>query len=444
MSENSERERERQAQIRRMAVLAGLALLLGGITIVRDVLPMATAALTPVSEDFYTPDVFRGVDVTPTEEETGPGNEPQATPEPSPTATPAVEVATAIPTDMPPLRGSFDAYLGAPDADGVQLLRFVNTDTGQTATEITIQTDGGRAIRAGQYVYYHALSTRRPMRVNTAGAVKLLEFAMPVVQASYYQLLPSANGSWLAWVSVNAEGTQYAIGRAFQDGSAAATMHEGEIEPGTEIELLRLTNDGRTLFFSLLPASVEDRDTPFNQRQQIYALEMRTGTVTAADDGATCPAVVVCDAHVSPDGAYLALAAPPTAVPAPVTVTNLFSHSVIARYGPPVAPLGVDIDLGYPFFTPGGELIYMQAVRRPDNPSYRLVFANIVTGEQQVLVDLGEVRHRPLGWTGEGFVLLTTREPGYYDTWQIDVRDGTVRQVSDLMYLGFIPAPAPG
>jgi hypothetical protein len=124
-----------------------------------------------------------------------------------------------------------------------------------------------------------------------------------------------------------------------------------------------------------------------------------------------------------------------------VTVTNVFSQTVIARYEPPTSPLGIDVDLGYPFFTPGGELVYMQAIRRPDVTDYRLIFANIVTGTQQMLADLGDIRHRPLAWTDDGLVLLTTREPDYYDTWQIDMRSGSVSKVADMMYLGSLSSP---
>lgn len=359
---------------------------------------------------------------------------PTATSMPTPVPT---EALALTPTAVPPLRGSFDVYLSAPDEDGQQTLVWIDILTGAVAARTTIRTDDGYAIRAGQYVYFHAYGTRYPQRANTAGAVEPVRFAYPPAGSEHYQLLPSANGQWLAWASTGRGGTYYEISLAAQDGSGARVVLRGESAPGTALTLIRVTNDGRQVFLSMQPADVADT-TLFNARYDLHVVDTLTGTDTRLPGEPACGVTLVCDGHISPDGAYLARTLPPTDTAEPAIVTNLVSGQVIGRFAPLQVPPGSAYEVGYPYFTPSGDLIYTEAIGTPGLENYLLVHANLVTGEQRVIADLGQRRHRPLGWTGEGFVLLTTREPGAYDTWQIDIRSGMVRQIASLLYLGHI------
>ncbi len=361
------------------------------------------------------------------------------TPTLPPTATPTAS-PTPEPTPVPPLAGSFDVYLSAPNEDGEQELIWIDVNARRIVTRVTIRTDNGYAIRAGPYVYFQQAGTHRPYRVNTAGFVEPLTFAFPPAGVGDYQLLPSANGDWLAWLSTDRAGTYYEIHHADREGSNVRLIARGEMEAASTITLVRLSNDGRMLFYALQPPNITDV-TLFGARYDLYGVNTDTGALTHLPGEPACGPDQLCDGHISPDGAYLARTLPSTQAAAPVVVTNLVTSQVIARYTPQGIPVGSIYEVGYPFFTPSGDLIYFEAVGAAGAERYVLVLAGIVTGEQRIIAHLGRNRHRPLGWTSEGFVLLTTREPALYDTWQIDLRDGTVRQISPLLFLGHIEQP---
>mgnify|MGYP001079602218 CR=1 FL=1 len=356
-----------------------------------------------------------------------------------PSATPT-PTATSEPTRVPPLAGSFDVYLSAPNENGEQELLWINVNARRIAARATIRTDNGYAIRAGPYVYFQQASTHRPYRANTAGFVEPLTFASPPADVGGYQLLPSANGDWLAWLSTDRTGTYYELHRSTREGGDVRLIARGDMEAGSTITLVRLSNDGRMVFYALQPPGIADV-TPFNARYDLYGVDAETSAITHLPGEPACGLDQLCDGHISPDGAYLARTLPSIQAAAPVVVTNLITGQVIARYTPQGIPAGSVYEVGYPFFTPSGDLIYFEAIGAAGTEDYVLVLANIVTGEQRIIAYLGKSRHRPLGWAGEGFVLLTTREPAAYDTWQIDLRDGKVRQISSLLFLGHIEQP---
>lgn len=357
------------------------------------------------------------------------------------TLTPAVTevTATPLPSGLPPLPGSFDVYLGAPAGDGTQFLRWMSTSTTQKVSEIAIKTRDGRAIRAGEYVYW-VDADNQPMRANTAGSVEVLEFARPAGGAAKYQLLPSATGGFLAWLSVALDGVAYSIYVASSDGNSVSQAATGQLDPGTDIELIRLTNDGGRLFYDIRPAQPA-LSTLFNPRHDLYAIILNTGEVTRLVGEPACGENAVCDGYISPDGSYLARTLPPDVAAASMVVTNLDTKHAVARFEALGVPTGAAYQIGYPFFSPGGQLVYMVAYGAPGLESYHLVLANLVTGEQTLVAEFGPDRHRPLGWTADGGWLLTTREPGLYDTWQINIETGEMRRIAGLMFLGHIEVP---
>jgi|SRR5439155_20268489 len=152
--------------------------------------------------------------------------------------------------------------------------------------------------------------------------------------------------------------------------------------------------------------------------------------------------VLVCDAHISPDGAFLIRTLPPTRYRQPIVVTNLVTGVVLRQFSPPDESTIFAVDLGFPFLTPGGEIIYEEAYGPASMESYRLICANIVTGEQRVIAELGPDKYRPLGWAADGKTLLTTREPNAYDTWQINIETGAMQQIAGMLFLGHIEEPA--
>lgn len=389
---------------------------------------------------------------TPTDTPT-PSKPPSATPFPSPTPldiesgtaatvppTQETTTYTPVPPDTPPRVGRFDVYLGAPDDNNVQLLRWVETRTGYPVTEIPIRTDDGKAVRAGQYIYFHAPGTRHPHRVNTAGAVQPLSFADPPAGTSFYQLAPSVNGDYLAWLSVAADGVSYTINMSFWDGSGLRQVTNDMLEPGMSIRLLRITDNGRFVFYERRPASVTHQ-TIFNAYYDLYMFDTMTGTEIHLPDEPACGESLVCDAYVSRDGKVIVRTLPASTAGAPVVVTNLDANVVIARFEPESIPTGAAYELGYPYFTPGGSLIFMEAYGPPGLESYLLALGDLVTGEQRLVASFGNERHRPLGWASDGVTLLTTREPGVYDTWQINIETGAFRQISEMMFLGHIKEP---
>jgi hypothetical protein len=382
----------------------------------------------------------------PTLEPTATATLPPPTVTPSPTLSPIPPTSTlapelslwTVPAGSPPRAGSFDVYLGQPNTSGSQILRWLDVSTHQVVTEIRdLSLPAGEAVRAGQYVYL-VWTGNLPMRINTAGATDLLEFALPPANAGVYQLLPSANGHWLSWVYGHQGVFSFFV--SDPDGGGVRLAATLQAQPDDTIRLLRLTNDGRTLFFDHRPAAVTDT-TLFNGFYDLYALDTASGVISQLPGEPACGQGLVCDAHISPDGAYLVRTLPPATAGAPIVVTNLVTGAVVGRFRPIDIPAGAAFELGYPFLTPGGELVFMEAYGPPGLETYLLGWANLVTGEQRLIANLGSNRHRPLGWAGDGFILLTTREPAFYDTWQINIRDGQMRQVAAMLFLGHIDVP---
>jgi hypothetical protein len=359
--------------------------------------------------------------------------------EPTKPAPTAAGTPSAVGTPIPPTKGSFDVYLGAPDDQGSQLLRWVSTNSGEKITEISIRSDNQEAIRAGQYVYYYAPGTRAPHRVNTAGAVEPLAFANPPAGAMYYQLLPSATGDYLCWVVVQSDSV-YKIYLSDVAGEEVRQVGGDTLRSGETIRLLRLTNDGTRIFYERRPDGIAHQPL-IPGKYEISLLSVGTGTVGTLPGEPACGETLVCDAHISPDGAFFIRTLPPSSFAQPIVVTNLATSSVLARFAPLDTPGGFSVELGYPFLTPGGELVYTQVYGPAKLEEYRLVWANIVTGEQRVIVALGHEQHRPLGWASDGITLLTTREPKQFDTWQINVETGAMRQIAGMLFLGHIEEP---
>jgi hypothetical protein len=375
---------------------------------------------------------------------------PSLTPLPSPTplgdgANPAAEeagAATPIPPGTEPLDGLFDVYLLAPDDSGWQHLRWVSVYSRGVSTDITIHPANNWAARAGQYIYYVEADTLSPCRVNTAGAIEELTFADPHPGAASYQLLPSSTGEYLAWIETGQDGS-YTISAAYYTGEDARVVAEGTLEAGETIDLIRVARDGSKLFFDRRPADV-DVDEVFDGYYDLYQLDLSTGEVAQLPGEPACGGRRACGAHISPDGAYLVRTLPPTAAGAEVVVTNLSTSTVVARFYPEGIPPGVAYDIGWPFLTPSNELVFVEEYGTPSLETYLLIAGNLLTGEQRVVAELGSEPHRPLGWASDGVTLLTTREPDFYDTWQVDIITGEVKQIAAWMFLGYIQEPPPG
>ncbi|NDJ35524.1 MAG: hypothetical protein GYB64_12735, partial [Chloroflexi bacterium] len=371
------------------------------------------------------------------------------TPLPSPTPLDDEETAAApddttpapqptdIPSDAAPIPGTFDVYIGAPDESGSQLLRWVEGASSRKITEISVQTGEQSAVRAGEYVYYVDPASGDPIRVNTAGAESVVDFAAPPADASAYQLLPSATGRFLGWLVREPDGTAV-ISLAAADGTDARTIAEIEAEPDTAIQLIRVSNDGSQVFFDRRPADITDGEI-FIGYHEIHIIDAASGEVSVAPGEPACGEDRACGGRVSPDGAYMVRTLPPARSGTPIIVTNLINGSNIARFDTPTVPAGARYEIGDPFFTPtpGGSLIYIIGYGAPGLENYQIVFANLVTGEQELVTDLGADRLRPLGWTAGGSILLAHRDTEY-DTWQLTVEDGSRRQIAGLLFLGTI------
>ena len=355
------------------------------------------------------------------------------------TSTDSSVAETPVAPDTPPLRGSFDVYLGAPTEGGTQSLQWLSTSSGVPITEIQIRTDDGTAMRAGQYIYFLAPGSRQPRRANTAGAIQDVAFAAPPLGTSYYEFLPSATGDYLAWLIVAPDRT-FTIHVADETGSDVRQVAGDTLLAGEQVHLVRVTNDGLQIFYDRRPEAIT-HDPLFNQRYDIYMVSVVNNGVIRLPGEPGCGETLVCDAHISPDGAYFVRLLP-SQFTEPVIVTNLVSSVQIARFPAAEAPPGTTLQVGYPLLTPGGELIYIEALGPPDLATYRLVWADLVSGDQRIVVDLGHERHRPLGWASDGISLLTTRDPDLYDTWQINTETGAIRQIASLMFLGHIVEPA--
>ncbi|NDJ52122.1 MAG: hypothetical protein GYB68_03435 [Chloroflexi bacterium] len=370
--------------------------------------------------------------ISPTPEASPPAS---ATRTPAPVATAGSATVTAVPADAPAIPGRFDVYLGEPDDNNRQVLRWVDTDSGESITEILIVTDDGQAVRGGDTVYYLAPGTRQPMQANTAGAVQTLEFAAPPPSSTDYELLPAANGAYLAWLVV--EDLTFRILVADAQGDVVTTAAEGAMAEGESISLVRLANDGQRVFYERRPDGITYQSI-FRERYALFLADLVTGRALRLPGEPACGEVFVCDAHISPDGSVLVRTLPPSVSSAPIIVTNLDSNSVILQQAPTDVPSGAAYNVGYPLFTPGGELVYVLAFGAPGLESFRLMRSNLSNGQQQIVANLGSERHRPLGWAGDGVTLLTTREPAFYDTWQINIETGALRQIAGMRWLGTI------
>jgi hypothetical protein len=360
-----------------------------------------------------------------------PTQPPSPTPEPEPTLSPTAQPEAAAATAIP---GSFDVYVSAPaETGGVQLLRWDSVETDNTITTITVEAAEGSIIRAGDFVYWLGAETNQPTRANTAGATQTLDFAAPPAGVTQYDFLPSALGEYLAWLSVS-EGV-YRVHLARADGSDSRIIAEGEAAEGIRFELVRVTDDGSQVFFDQRPDNVVD--SLFGGYYDLYVANATSGEVAQLPGEPACGQFIACGGHISRDGAFLVRTLPSGLSVNPVIVTNLVSGQAIARLPAETVPQGAQFTLGDPIFSPGGELVYMAGYGPPDLEQYQIVFADLVSEEQRVVANLGAERHRPLGWTGGGLLLLTTRQ-GLYDTWQFDIVDGSSRQIASLLFVGTV------
>lgn len=356
------------------------------------------------------------------------------------TSAPTPTVATESPR-IPPRFGAFDVYLGAPDEDDNQLVQWIDENSGVAITEVEITALDQQAVRAGQFVYFVAAATNRLTRINTGGYVQTLTFASPPADAAFYDYALSATGNYLAWVIVKQSG-EYTISISDIEGAQVRTLASGTVAAGDQMRLVRVTNDGLKVFYDHLPATITRRSL-FRGLYSLSMIDVASSQSILLPTEPACGEIFVCDAHISPDGAFLIRTLPPTRYRQPIVVTNLVTSVILRQFAPPEADTIFPVDVGYPFFTPGGEMVYVEAYGPTGLESYRLIWANILTGEQRIVAELGAAPHRPLGWVANGTKLLTTREEGWYDTWQIDLATGDMQQIAGLMFLGHIQEPPP-
>lgn len=385
-----------------------------------------------------TPEIVKPTAIPPTEV-------PTETVEPTLTASPAPTLTeTAQPSPSPvmiePLLGTFDVYVGASAGEaGEQLIRWVDVGTGRTVTERSVLIKPESVNRAGERITY-VTPADIPVRMNSAGDQEQLLYAAPVGPHDYYEFLPSANGRFYAWVwGVIADGS-YAIGFAYQDGSIAGVIHSGQAEPGSQVNLLRTTNDGLSVFYDLIGPDVRPA-AALGGVYEIHQLSVASGAESALAGEPAC-ANRFCPAHISPDGAYLARGYAVFETSQPLIVYNLVSGNVLTRFAIPRELQGRVLSIGYPVFTPGGELVYVVELGPLGGETYELVFANIVTGEQKVIARFLSTLYTPLGWTANARAILMTRADAY-EAWQIPL-DGSAApaQIAGMRFIATITVDA--
>lgn len=388
-----------------------------------------TETLSPTMPSTLDP-LTQPVTYAPTIQPTDPPTE--LTQAPLPTGDPETTI-------IPPRFGTFDVYISAPDEDGSQSVQWIDSVAGVAVTQVKITAVDQEAVRAGQFVYFVDAATNRLMRINTGGYVQSLGFASPPVDAAFYDYALSATGNYLAWSVVKQNG-DYSISVSDIEGAQPRVILSGTSAAGDQVQLLRVTNSGEKVFYDHLPATITRR-TLFRGLYSLSVVDTTSGQSVLLPNEPACGEIFVCDAHVSPDGAFLIRTLPPTRFRQPIVVTNLVTSVILRQFAPPEADTVFPVDIGYPFFTPGGEMVYVEAYGPTSLESYRLIWANIVTGEQRIIAELGNDPHRPLGWVANGTKLLTTREKGWYDTWQVDIVTGDMRQIAGLMFLGHVEEP---
>lgn len=440
----------------RSQLISLVFLVLTALACTLPVLPIGQSEGAEESANDETIEVSPGVTEIPADGT--PGDTPTLTSLPSPTplestatgddeTTPIFpplpgEGTTPTPTSevLPPIPGSFDVYIGAPDEEGSQTLRWIDVFSDVTFSTASIKPAPGSVIRAGRYIYYQEAGTLQPFRINTAGSIEPLSFATPIPGGAESQLLPSATGEFLAWVGVAPDGTRYTISLARQDGTDITVLQEGPLEPGSSIRLIRVTNDGQRIFFDIRPPDVR-YPTLFDGFYEVRLIDTFNRREIGIPGEPACGELLACPAHVSPDGTYFARTLPQGQSNLPIVVTNLVTSTIVGQFPiiDTVAP-GARFEAGSPIFTPGGELIYIVGVGAPGLERYQLVLVDLIASEQRLLYDFGTNSHRPLGWAGEGFQLLTTRATEY-TTWQTDIRTGDTRSIAGLLFLGTIQQP---
>ncbi len=364
-----------------------------------------------------------------------PTEPPTDTPTPEPTST---ETPTPQPTAtlLGPVYGTFDVYFSAPaDDEGRQLIRWLDVGSGAVVGEVLDFISEGTVHRGGEAVYY-VNGDDIPIRMNSRGETERLTFAAPPVAYEYYEFLPAANGHWLAWVTGSLSEGSFIISISSRDGLDAHILYHGQSVPGARVHLLRVTNDGKSIFYDLIGPDVREPGV-FGGASEVHQLSTESALDTLLPGEPACENRF-CPAHISPDGAYFARGLPVFDVSQPLVITNLVSGNVLTRFAIPRELLGRVLTVGYPVFTPGGELVYEVELGPLGGESYMLVFANIVTGEQRVLADLRTTPHVPLGWSADATSLLTARR-GLFDTWQTPL-DGSRApvQIAGMRFLATI------
>ncbi|MCI0366641.1 MAG: hypothetical protein L0219_22480, partial [Phycisphaerales bacterium] len=224
--------------------------------------------------------------------------------------------ATVEATPNPPRLGSFDVYLGAPDEDGRQKVQWIEEESGVAVTEVTIRAQDKQAVRAGQYIYFVAAGTNHLMRINTGGGMQVVSFASPPPDAAFYDFALSANGNFLAWAIVNPSG-EYSLHFSDSEGALNRVLISGTAAVGDQLHVLRVSNDGRKVFYDYRPTTITHQSL-FRGMYNLSVIDVATGQSTPLPGEPACGEIFVCDAHISPDGAFLIRTLPPARFRQPI------------------------------------------------------------------------------------------------------------------------------
>jgi hypothetical protein len=262
----------------------------------------------------------------------------------------------------------------------------------------------------------------------------VLTWIQPASPTVRVQWVASANGRWLAWTVIQREGVALVstVHVALHDGTEAKLITKVSSNDAAGAYPLAITDDGRTLFYSLQPAPDPNTYLAFPVATNVYRLDVATAQATQLPNEPLCP----CAAGFSADGVqYVRLPldadgngfilrsrALPNGAEVVIPAVENFTHTQAG---------GVLVSAD------GARIVYASArgLRPGRSERYTLILADRARATQALLTDALVNGLRPLTFTadGNGVIAVGITVGG---TYKLDFASRELRQVSAYNFMG--------
>lgn len=271
----------------------------------------------------------------------------------------------------------------------------------------------------------------RRIAPNSSTVLTWIQPASPTVRV---QWVASANGRWLAWTVIQREGLVLVseLHLALHDGTEAKLITKVFSNDAAGAYPLAVTDDGKTLFYSLQPAPDPTTYRAFPVATNVYRLDAASAQATQLPNEPLCP----CAAGVSADGTHyvrlpldadgngftVRLRVLPNGAEVIIPAVENFTHTQAG---------GVLVS------DDGSRVVYASArgLRAGRSERYTVILADRARATQTLLTEALVNGVRPLAFTadGNGVILVGLTVGG---TYKLDFGSREMRQVSAYNFMG--------